>query len=73
MLEEGGSTTVFPEGGKLDFERKNSYFSVFPNGSNNSFVPNNSIELNGTNTTCVGRKLSMLESRGRNTFFLNVN
>jgi hypothetical protein len=42
--------------GKTGFERKNAYFSVFPIGSNNNFVPNSSIELNGTNTTCAGRK-----------------
>ena len=43
MLEEGGSTTVFPEGRQLGFERQNAYFSVFPNRSNNTFVPTSSI------------------------------
>jgi hypothetical protein len=56
MLEEQGSSTVFTEGRQLGFERKNAYFLVFPKGSNNNFVPNSSIELNGTNTTCAGRK-----------------
>jgi hypothetical protein len=73
MLEERGSATVFPEGRQLGFERKNAYFSMFPNVSNTTFVPNSSIELNGTSSACVGRKLSMLESGGPSTLFLNEN
>jgi hypothetical protein len=40
---------------------------------NITFVPNSSIEINGTNTVCLGRKLSMVESGGPSTFFHKEN
>jgi hypothetical protein len=37
------------------------------------FLPNSPIQLNGTSTVCLGRKLSVVESGGPSTLFLNEN
>jgi hypothetical protein len=49
----------FSEGFELSFERKNAYFSMFPNASYTTCLPISSIQAKVTSTAFVGRKLSM--------------
>jgi hypothetical protein len=49
---------LFPEAILFGSERRNAYFSRLPKVANNTFLPNSSIELKGTSTACVRRKLS---------------
>jgi hypothetical protein len=58
---------------ELVFKRNTAYLSGLESVRNITFVPNSSIQLNGTSTVCLGRKLSMVESEGPSTLLLNVN
>jgi hypothetical protein len=69
MLEERGSSILFPSRREWACERNTTYLSVFSWVMNITFGHNGHIQVNGRRTLSLVRTLPMLEAGGSNTLF----